>query len=118
MEDLARAHNAIVDTWADAQALGKEHPDTFDAPVDEVLEQIAGYDFATNQCYQVKICGSGSERFWVIVMYSGNEPDVYNRSFVGVVNNKLLNRSKYDIGKLVAFQGKHIYDVIRTTIKM
>lgn len=79
--NLEITHNNI--TFVDAQAMRIEHPETFEAPSKEDLENIAAGDL-------VKVCVN-DERFWTHVT------DLKGEMVTGRVDNDLLQQGiKYN----------------------
>jgi hypothetical protein len=84
--------------WIDAQAMAVEHPDTFNAPTREELDQV-------QKGHVVKICDA-KERFWVKV--KSRQGDL----LVGLVNNELLNGQPYArLDTPISFELRHIYAI-------
>jgi hypothetical protein len=89
-----------VPTFIDAQAMAREHPDTFFAPDPATLATIRPGDY-------VKVAGSvcsPTERFWVQVT------QVTGDRLAGTVQNLLLE-VPLEQGAPVAFERRHVYDV-------
>ena len=84
-----------IDGLADAKALARAHPDTFEVPSDAVLKKIKPGD-------HVKLARN-NERFWVYV--TGFE----KRRIHGTVDNDLLRNDDLPIGTAIYFQKKNIY---------
>jgi len=81
----------------DAQEMAQKHPDTFEAPTTEELNQI-------KKNSSVKIC-NGEERFWTkVTKVSGDK-------VTAEVDNQLLGEYGYDLGDEIEFEKRHIYSI-------
>ena len=81
----------------DAQEMAQKHPDTFESPSTEELNQI-------KEGASVKIC-NGEERFWATVTkISGDK-------VTADVDNDLLGDYGYNLGDEIEFEKRHIYSI-------
>jgi len=81
----------------DAQEMAQNHPDTFEAPTTEELNQI-------KEGSSVKI-SNGEERFWTLVT------KVSGDKVTAAVDNQLLGEYGYDLGDEIEFEKRHIYSI-------
>ncbi len=85
-----------TDRWKNAQKLARQYPDTFEAPSESDLDNLAVGDY-------VKVCGAANERFWArIVELDGDK-------VVAKVDNILVVEENYNMGDLIFFRRWHIY---------
>lgn len=90
--------NVFIDNFEDATDNYHLHPDTFNIPTDEELEQI-------QENYSLKVCAH-DERFWVSVV------DVYDDIIIARVDNKLVSdQFNYGFGDLVMLKKSNIYSI-------
>lgn len=88
-----------------AQELSKANPETFEVDSVEYFRENVKYtDF-------VKIC-NGAERFWVVIKAFVNDDEKGNNFMIGEINNRLHNEN-YDMGDLIMFEYKNIYDLMK-----
>lgn len=83
--------------FIDAQEMAQLHPDTFEAPSTEELNQIKEGSI-------VKIC-NGEERFWTTVI------KIDKSKVTAAVDNQLLGDYDYDFGDVIEFEKRHIYSI-------
>lgn len=88
---MARTLSGLID----AQAMARKHPDSFDAPKMDELQNLTAGDL-------VKICRN-SERFWVIVT------DSSGGFITGLVNNHLIS-NRLPVGTEIRFPDKSVFD--------
>ena len=81
----------------DAQEMAQKHPDTFEAPTTEELNEVKEGSF-------VKIC-NGEERFWATVTKISVD------KVTADVDNDLLGDYGYNLGDEIEFEKKHIYSI-------
>jgi len=84
--------------FEDAQLMHRTNPRSFWVPDDELLDNVG-------PGWGAKVCLPG-ERFWVFITHR------LGRRFVGVVDNQLVGDHPVDIGCRVAFEVRHICDVL------
>lgn len=83
--------------FIDAQEMAQKHPDTFEAPTSEELDQISVGSL-------VKICND-EERFWTEVTKIDGDKITAN------VDNQLLGDYGYNLGDSIEFEKRHIYSI-------
>ena len=96
-----RATIPILNKLVDAQAMHREHPDTFDAPSDAELAAIKPGDW-------VKICREG-ERFWCRIV------GAKGKHLIGAIDAPLVVAENADIsvpGRIVRFEYRHVYTIM------
>ena len=91
----------IVEGLVDAQEMNRLHPKTFQVPPLEELDALTCKDYV-----QV---GNGNERFWLLIESIDHEHD----EILGIIDNDLLNTSKYDAGYLIAVRKFHVHKIIK-----
>jgi len=88
-------------TFVDAQEMVQLHPETFEAPTADELDQITEGTI-------VKIC-NGEERFWAGVTKVDGE------KISASVDNDLLGDYGYNYGDIIEFEKRHIYSIFKNT---
>lgn len=85
--------------FVDAQEMSKKHPDTFEAPSIEELNDLA-------PDVNVKVCVEG-ERFWVLIT------EVNGDKITGTVDNDLQRTHVHglSLGDTINFEKKHVYGI-------
>ena len=84
--------------FVDAQEMAQLHPDTFESPTTEELNQIEEGTY-------VKVCNE-HERFWMEVN------NVDDNKITATVSNNLLGDYGYDFGDVVEFEKRHVYSIL------
>ena len=87
----------MENVFVDAQEMAQLHPETFEAPSTEELNQI-------KEGAIVKIC-NGEERFWA------NVTKVDEEKVSASVDNDLLGDYGYNLGDVIEFEKRHIYSI-------
>jgi len=89
----------ILSKLVDAQEMHRQHPDTFEVPSDHELMTIVPGNF-------VKV-SRNNERFWLRVIGASG------KYLIGSVDSMLVSNPGIDHGKIVRFEHRHIYTVMR-----
>ena len=84
--------------FLDAQQSHKDHPDTFWAPSQELLDSLGEGNW-------VKICDN-QERFWVAVQKVDGE------KIIGRVDNDLVHEHSFKCDDIIEFEKRHVMQVI------
>jgi len=84
-------------TFVDAQEMMKNHPDTFEAPTKNELDNLKVDD-------SVKVCVENKERFWVTVK------EINGDQIKGEVDNQLIEIN-LELGEEIEFEKRHIYSI-------
>ena len=84
--------------FVDAVEQHKKTPDTFWCPSEEELGKLERDD-------HVKVCHN-NERFWVMLTAVDGD------NLEGVVDNELVFEQPFEIGDLVTFEKRNVYDYV------
>ena len=86
--------------FVDAQQMHKEHPDTFDVPSQDELDNLKIDD-------SVKVCANHAERFWVTIT------EINGEKITGLIDNDLLYTNTHGLKfqDIITFFKCHIYDI-------
>lgn len=83
--------------FVNAQEMAKKHPDTFEVPSLEELNNIKKGD-------TVKVCENG-ERFWVNITH------IEGDSIKGIVDNNLVCYHSFNFRDTIDFKKENIYSI-------
>lgn len=83
--------------FIDAQEMSQLHPDTFEAPTSDDLNQI-------KEGTIVKV-SNGEERFWTHVI------KVDGDKITAEVDNNLIGEYGYNLGDPIEFEKRHVYSI-------